>query len=60
MKNRKINFIKLGMLLLGIFLFIISCESETIEVEPINSENSNLKTVPLNQAKVFLQHLIRN
>ena len=53
MKNRKISFIKLGILLFGISLTIVSCENEVIEIETTNAEEINLKTVPLEQAKSF-------
>jgi len=46
MKNRKTNFIKLGILLFGISLFLINCEKEDDTIK----NQSNYKTVSINEA----------
>lgn len=52
MKNRKTNFIKLGMLLFGISLFLFNCEKE--EVNQTIENNSSLKTVSKKESITFL------
>tara|TARA_R110002126_G_scaffold97803_1_gene227572 strand:- start:33557 stop:34921 length:1365 start_codon:yes stop_codon:yes gene_type:complete len=46
MKNRKTNFIKLGILLFGISLFLINCEKEDDTIK----NQSNYNTVSINEA----------
>jgi hypothetical protein len=47
MKNRKINFIKLGILLFGICLFLINCEKEEYIID---KENLTLNTISQKEA----------
>ena len=46
MKNRKTNFIKLGILLFGISLLLFNCEKEDDTIK----NQSNYKTVSINEA----------
>lgn len=52
MKNRKTNFIKFGILLFGISLFLFNCEKE--EVNQTIERNSILKTVSKKESLTFL------
>ena len=54
MKNRKTNFIKLGILLFGISLFLFNCEKE--EVNQTIENNSSLKTVSKKETVTFLNN----
>ncbi len=47
MKNRKTNFIKLGILLFGISIFLFNCEKE--EYIEVSSKESSIKKVSLNE-----------
>ncbi|PQJ79638.1 hypothetical protein [Polaribacter porphyrae] len=52
MKKRKINFIKLGILLFGISLFLFNCEKG--ELNQVNKNTSLLKTVSKKESASFL------
>jgi hypothetical protein len=59
MKNRKINFIKLGIFLLGISLFLFNCNQEEIEIlsqEKVIQKKGNFKTVSLAKAKAYMNN----
>jgi putative chitinase len=59
MKNRKINFIKLGVLLFGISLFLFNCNQEEIEIhsqEKAIKKKDNFKTVSLAKAKAYMNN----
>jgi hypothetical protein len=53
MKNRKINFIKLGILLFGICLFLINCEKEEYIID---KENLTLNTISQKEAITILEN----
>ena len=51
MKNRKINFIKLGIFLFGISILLFNCEKEEIELIDVKAKKElKLETVSVEKA----------
>ncbi|OCK42694.1 hypothetical protein BA195_13850 [Tenacibaculum soleae] len=53
MKNKKINFIKLGILLFGISLLLWNCQNEDLSIP---TENQTFSTVEINEALSFIEN----
>ena len=61
MKNRKINFIKLGIFLFGISILLFNCEKEEIELIGVKTKKElKLKTVSIEKAKTFFESYQKN
>ncbi|MDC1464170.1 M23 family metallopeptidase [Polaribacter sp.] len=61
MKNRKINFIKLGILLFGISILLWNCEKEEVELIKVEAKKElKLKTVSVEKAKSIFENYQKN
>ena len=54
MKQNLKNYLKLGILLFGISLFVINCQSEEITFD--DNKELNVKTVSFDEAKAFFEN----
>ncbi|MEE9406688.1 MAG: glycoside hydrolase family 19 protein [Polaribacter sp.] len=61
MKNRKSNFIKLGIFLFGISFLLFNCEKEELEIIDVEAKKElNIKTVTPEKAKIIFENYLKN